>query len=387
MLRHLTFLALVLPACLAGCEAADQVLFKGLAGEAPGEYKAAPPAVAEGELARRPPQIGSTQFEPAKVAPLTATGTEAGRKTTALRGEFIALQTQIAQYGDQLNLFRRSLRLNLDEYEKSLTGLRMTGVRLPDNTPQFASNVDDARAKLGRVNADLLRMNGLAAKVTVSAAYGGQLREEVQALARTPNLGEDDARQIDALDREVNDAIVLTHQMLANIHQDISQQSVYAQRQRDAIDELAEAVRTGGARPAGRPVANASATSTIAPGGAAAGAGGATTTAAATTGAGATPAVVRRPYITISFAQPEADYGPALYQAVQQALQRRPDLKFDVVGVSPTSAGAQPSQSALRRARAVMDALVEMGLPPDRLTMSGATSATATSDEVQLFVR
>jgi hypothetical protein len=396
MLRPLTLLALALPVCLAGCEATDQVLFKGLAGEAPGEYKLAPPAVAEGELARTPPKIGTTQFQPGKVAPLTATATEAGRKTAALRGEFVALQTQIAQYGDQLNLFRRSLQLNLDEYQKSLTGLRLSGVRLPDNTPQFTSSVDDARNKLGRVNADLLRMNGLAAKITVSAAYGGQLREEVQALGRTPSLGEDDARQIETLDREVNDSIVLTHSMLADIHHDISQQSVYTQRQRDAIDQLADAVKTGGARPASaqRPVANASATSTIAPGGAntgGAGTGGAaatTTAAAATTGAGAaTAAAARRPYVTISFAQPEADYGPALYQAVQQALQRRPDLKFEVVGVSPVSAGAQPTQSALRRARAVMDALVEMGLPPERLSMSGATSATATSEQVQLFVR
>lgn len=398
MFRPLTLLALALPVCLAGCEATDQVLFKGLAGEAPGEYRPAPPVIAEGELARVPPKIGTTQFEPAKVAPVIATGTVAGRKAAALRGEFVTLQTQIAQYGDQLNLFRRSLQLNLDEYQKSLSALRLTGVRLPDNTPQFAASVDDARGKLGRVNADLLRMNGLAAKITVSAAYGGQLREEVQALARTPNLGEDDARQIETLDREVNDSIVLTHSMLADIHHDISQQSVYTQRQRDAIEQLAEAVKTGGARPSSalRPVAAASATSTITPSGTVAEtvtagkpgtAGAATaTTAAAAPRTGAT-AAARRPYITISFAQPQADYGPALYQAVQQALQRRPDLKFEVVGVSPVSAGAQPTQSALRRARAVMDALVEMGLPPERLSMSGATSPTATSEQVQLFVR
>jgi hypothetical protein len=374
MLRFSPFLALVVLAALAGCTTADQLLFKGMAGEAPGEYKPAPPAVAEGALAVRPPKIGSTQFQPRPVAPLTATGTEAGRKTAALRTEFVTLQGQIAQYGDELNLFRRSLGLNLDEYEKSIAGLRLTGVRLPDNTPQFASSVADARGKLGRVNGDLLRMNGLAAKVTVSAAYGGQLREDIQALARSPGLGADDARQIDALDREVNDAILLTHRMLADIHQDISQQSTYTTKQRDAIDELAEAVSTGGARPEGRrPVANAAATSAVAGGSAG--------------GAGTTAAAARRPYITINFSQPEVDYGPALYQAVQQALKRRPDLKFEVVGVSPASQGPSATPSALRRARAVMDALVEMGLPLDRLSMSGATSTSATNDEVQLFVR
>jgi hypothetical protein len=359
MPRSAPLLALAAALALAGCSTADQLVFKGLAGEAPGEYKPTPPVVAEGELAAEPPKLGSTQFQPAPVAALVATGTEAGKKTAAMRSDFVALQAQIAQYGDQLNLFRRSLRLNLDEYEKSIAGLRLDRVRLPDNTPQFAANVDDARSKLGRVNADLLRMNGLAAKITVSAAFGGQLRENIQALAKTPGLGADDARQIDTLDHEVNDAIVLTHQMLADIHNDISKQSTYANGQRDAIDQLAAAVSDAGARPGagGLPVAPASATT-----------------------------AARRAYVTINFAEPEVDYKPKLYQAVQLALKRRPGLSFEVVGVSPASAGPTPSQSALGRARGVLESLVQMGVPLERLSMSGATSPAAAHDQVQIFV-
>ena len=370
MLRSSPLLALLAALALGGCSTADQLLFKGLAGEAPGEYKPAPPMVAEGALVAPPPKIGSTQFQPAPVAALAATGTEAGKKTAALRSEFVTLQSQIAQYGDLLNLFRRSLGLNLDEYDKSIAGLRLGGVRLPDNTPQFAANVADARAKLGRVNADLLRMNGLAAKVTVSAAYGGQLREDIQTLAATPGVGADDARQIETLDREVNDAIVLTHEMLADIHNDISKQSTYTNGQRDAIDQLAAAVTGAGARPsASLPVTPASAT-------------------AAAPGAGAaTPAAARRPFVTIKFSEPPVDYKPKLYEAVQQALKRRPDLKFEVVGVSPASAGPTPTRSALGHARGVMDSLVEMGVPLERLSMSGATSGAATDDEVQVFLR
>ena len=248
MNRLLPPLVIAVTGLLAGCSAADQVLFKGLAGEAPGEYRSAPPVIAEGTLSAAPPPIGSTQFKPAPPTPVTATGTEAGRKAAALRNDFVTLQNQIGQYGDELNLFRRSLKLNLDEYKKSIAGLRLITVRLPDNTPQFAANVADARSKLGRVNGDLLRMNGLASKVTVSAAYAGQLRENVQTLANSPSLSAEDARQIETLDREVNDALVATHQMLADIHNDISRQGRYTTQQRDAIDELAEAVAGGGTR-------------------------------------------------------------------------------------------------------------------------------------------
>jgi hypothetical protein len=165
--------------------------------------------------------------------------------------------------------------------------------------------------------------------------------------------------------------------MLADIHQDISRQSQYTSGQRDAIDELAAAV-TGGAQP-GAPGPSA-ATTPATPSGA---------PATAATSSGPTPgrAAARRPFATIRFDQPTVDYEPTLRAAVQRALRQRPDLSFEVVGVSPASTGPSASPSALGRARTVMGSLAGMGLPLDRLSMSSTTSAAATSDEVQIFVR
>src|SRR5690606_24601720 len=87
MHRLLPLLLLAVPAALAGCATADQLLFKGLAGEAPGEYRPAPPPIAEGALATPPPPIGSTQFKPTPPTPSAATDSETGRKIAALRTE------------------------------------------------------------------------------------------------------------------------------------------------------------------------------------------------------------------------------------------------------------------------------------------------------------
>ncbi|HEX7006911.1 MAG TPA: hypothetical protein VF274_07225 [Alphaproteobacteria bacterium] len=374
MHRLLPFFVVLLSAALAGCATADKLLFKGLAGEAPGEYRPAPPAIAEGALAKPPPPIGSTQFKPIPPTPSAATDSETGRKIASLRTEFIGLQNQIAQYGDELNLFRRSLRLNLDEYRKATAALRLTDVRLPDNTPQFAAAVADARSKLGRVNADLLRMNGLASKVTVSAAYMGELREQVRALVATP--GTEEARQLEMLDREVSEGVVLTHEMLADIHRDISEHSQYTADQSEAIDLLAAAVTAGGSRSDAAVPAPASVAPSAAP-----------ATAAEPPRAPPERGAARRPFATIRFDKPDVDYEPTLRQAVQRALRQRPDLNLEVVGVSPAADGPTVTASALGHARTVMRSLAEMGLPLDRLSMSGTTRADAASDEVRIFVR
>ena len=45
----------------------------------------------------------------------------------------------------------------------------------------------------------------------------------------------------------------------------------------------------------------------------------------------------RRALVTIRFDQANVDYEQPLFNAIKQALERRPDAYFDVVGVSPTS--------------------------------------------------
>jgi hypothetical protein len=76
---------------------------------------------------------------------------------------------------------------------------------------------------------------------------------------------------------------------------------------------------------------------------------------------------------------------------VSRAIERRPNATFDLVAVS--AAGGNVGERALgvtasrRNAEQVMRSLTEMGLPGDRIRMSGMASPTATSNEVHLYVR
>ena len=95
--------------------------------------------------------------------------------------------------------------------------------------------------------------------------------------------------------------------------------------------------------------------------------------------------------VTIRFARPDIAYEDALYEAVAAALRRRPDARFELVAVAPAAADSAEAQrnaaAAGRNAERVMETLLAMDLPPERIRLSFTTSAEVAASEVRLFAR
>ena len=93
----------------------------------------------------------------------------------------------------------------------------------------------------------------------------------------------------------------------------------------------------------------------------------------------------------IRFDRQNVEYEQALYTAVSRALDQRPDARFDIVAVSPSSGSA--ADIALQRSRSrkhaddVLRTLTGMGLPADRVGLTSTTSAEAGASEVHIYVR
>ncbi|MBT4463318.1 MAG: hypothetical protein HOC60_01430, partial [Rhodospirillaceae bacterium] len=91
------------------------------------------------------------------------------------------------------------------------------------------------------------------------------------------------------------------------------------------------------------------------------------------------------------FDRPNVPYQQALYAAVSRVLERRPGAIFDLVAVAPAVGGparvALNSNKAQRFAEDVLRSLIDMGLPPSRVAMSGKTSGEAKNNEVHLYLR
>jgi hypothetical protein len=93
-----------------------------------------------------------------------------------------------------------------------------------------------------------------------------------------------------------------------------------------------------------------------------------------------------RPLVVIRFGATPLDFEPTLYNAVRGALERRPNSAFDLVALAP-GIGAADQAAVTRDSESVLRALVTMGLPVERLSLSAATAAGLSTHEVHIYVR
>ena len=368
---------LALAALASGCSLTDEVLFQSFAGEAPAAKGS---TIDQGHilnLGTPAPGLRKGNFRPPKLGAGKASDTEGGRAVALLRLGFMDLLTRIQFHNDELQLLRRSLVVDAKGYSAAVAELGLeAGDAVPANDAQFAARTDDMGRRLNRLYADLLKLNGLASKVTVAAAVAARYLNDARVLMDRPDLTGDDRRQLADLQYTIDATITLAHEFLAETHFDIGSQTQYATEQRTRLAELVDqvasaepqgAVKAGQEPPTGGPAESEEADTGKA--------------------AGEIAMPEGRPLVTIRFDRPDVAYGEPLYQAVNEAVTRRADARFVIVGVSPRGTDGAVTTAAMAHAFKVRQTLSGMGLPGDRMRLLSATSADAASDEVRVFVR
>jgi hypothetical protein len=98
-----------------------------------------------------------------------------------------------------------------------------------------------------------------------------------------------------------------------------------------------------------------------------------------------------RPYVVIRFTDDAGDYQPALAAAVRRAVERRPNVAFDLVAVTPRAGNAEDladdKAEAEAQAAAVMKSLADLGIGPDRVSMRAWTGQPTDVNEIRLYIR
>ncbi|HUZ72372.1 MAG TPA: hypothetical protein VMU87_05255 [Stellaceae bacterium] len=92
-------------------------------------------------------------------------------------------------------------------------------------------------------------------------------------------------------------------------------------------------------------------------------------------------ASARKPFVVIRFERADPDYRTALYDALHGALERRPDVEFDVVAVTRDTTAAQ------RDLASVVHSLAAMGMPSERISLSSVAASDDATDEVRIYLR
>lgn len=394
---------------LGGCSYASEALWPSLTGSDPRGASAQRQEVPPGAAERNPqptlsPAAGSGPAAPppaaaapgARASAATAQAplqpdqmTEVGRRAMSMREEVQKLAQSVATRTTAMNQIRGESVQTAQRYQGLVGNInaRLQVGTTPGN-PILQSQWNQASAELDRFASDIGRMSTLSNQVAADAAMAAFLLESTRAAYSLSGAVEEDHRALAVLEDEVNKTVVSIDRLLNELSEDISRQSAYVSRERSNMTALSAAIKNGELYGTG--LANR-AFLTVPPADGSAPRLGAAPGAAPSTASPAASAAGGRPLVVIRFDRPNPAYEQALYTAVSRAIERRPDVTFDLVAVSPGRGNqaqvALAATTAKRNAEAVMRSLTDMGLPANRVSLSSSTSNSAQTNEVHLYVR
>lgn len=354
MLAGLKILAASSFLALGGCSFTDEVLWPAVAGDDPAttSYSASPAS-----------------------SSATPSNTQVGAKVDQLRGELTGLQAQLQTQAAELENLRVQTSAHAQAYHTTKGGIeaRLQVGTTPGN-PELVQSWNQAQAQLDEIARDINSMSALSTSIASNAASANYLLDTAQATFGLSGAVDQDHRALEQLQVDTNQTIVQINRLLNELRQDTARQTTYLANERANLTTLSNAIKRG--QLFGRPLGGSMSSAVPA----------AEPAARSTNVAAGTP-----PLVVIRFDRPNVDYERALYTALSQALERRPDAEFTVMAVSPsqgTAANVQLAQSESRKnAQKVFQSMSDMGLPTDRVQLSATTSGDVSDNEVRIFVR
>lgn len=383
---------------LGGCSFTQDALWPSLTGDDPKAQTApAQPAAAaqrpQGQVTRVdiPPSpaeraaAASGQAQTAQGA-VTASSTAVGQRVARMREDVQRLQSGVTGNTQSLQQLRAETVQTSARYYTLVGGInaRLQVGTTPGN-PILQGQWQEASQELDRISSDIGRMTTLSNQVSSDAALAAFLLESVRAAYGLSGAVEQDHRDLAVLEDEVNRTVVGIDRMLNELSEDVSRQSAYISRERSNLSTLSLAIKNGelyGTGLGNRAFTAASAEPTPPTRGAQPPRGAA---------APAQQSSDSRPLVVIRFDKANPTYEQALYTAVNRALERKPDARFDIIAVAPTKGTqaqvALAASNSKKNAETVMRSLTNMGLPADRVKLSSKSSGNVQNSEVQVFVR
>lgn len=97
------------------------------------------------------------------------------------------------------------------------------------------------------------------------------------------------------------------------------------------------------------------------------------------------------PLLTVRFNQARVYYDQQLYSAISQAVAVKPEVTFDVVSYAPSTGNSSADEKwiiqASRNTQSVVAAMQRIGVPMERITVTGQTNADLRFDETRIYVK
>lgn len=335
--------------------------------------------------------------------------TVVGRRIDDLSKDLFSLDAKLSGLSNKLNSIESEGRNLAAGYYASIATIntQLQSGTTPGN-PRLISKLDTAQSNLEMLADNVADLNSLAVEIADAASRSSYLLDTTRSTFNLSGAIEEDHVRLAKLEDKVNASIVGVDRLLNEVNDDITRTNTYLATERNNLRTLGLAVSNGdfyGKNLANHPFSGAPVTALMQPQGMAV----MPTVQQPQTPLAVPPAMQPpqiqnnlaamapaapaspRPLAKIRFDKANVDYEQPIYSAVQEALTRYPNARFELIAVHPTTGNAAEqaieSTRARRSAEKVLRTLTQFGVPLEQIDMSYAPNPEATSSEVHLFLR
>ncbi|PZQ44626.1 MAG: hypothetical protein DI551_09765 [Micavibrio aeruginosavorus] len=327
-----------------------------------------------------PAQVsGGAYFQP--------TRTVVAEKVDELKSDLFGLQGRVNTLSNNLKSMRQRSLGQSAEYNASVATIntQLQSGTTPGN-PRLVQKLQVAQGNLDKLSQNVADLNAMAVEAANAASMGSFLLEACRSAYGLSGAVEEDHAALAQVEDQVNDTIVKIDRVLNDVNDDITRTAAYLSAERSNIRTLSLAVTNGdyyGGSLSSRPFSSAPPSTMMQPASMSAG--------ASVMPSPAMPLSGPRPLVKIKFDQPNVDYEQAVYMAVNEAMQKYPNARFELIAVNPSGGNAAQvaieSTRARRNAEMVLRSLSQMGIDVNKIDLSTQQSAEAKSNEVHIFIR
>lgn len=319
--------------------------------------------------------INDAYFEPAE--------TIVGQKIEQLRTDLFALQNRVGSLSEGLNALEKKSQAQAATYYASTATIstQLQSGTTPGN-PRLVDRLSVAQANLDSLAQNIAGLNALAVEMANAASMGSFLLEAARATYGLSGAVEEDHMQLAQMEDQINAVIVAIDRLLTDVNDSITRTAAYLSSERGNLRTMALAVTNGdlyGRSLSNRPFSNAPRSDLL------------YNASVPVPAPMASVPPSPRPLVKIRFDRPDVDFEQPVYMAVNEAQEKYPQARFEVVAVHPTAGNAAQvaieSTRARRNAERVLRALTQMGLNLDNIDLSYSPSPDAATSEVHIFIR
>lgn len=309
--------------------------------------------------------------------------TMVSRKIGGVHKDLGDLQSDLAKLSERLLRLEKTNQERAAGYyaDTATISTQLQSGTTPGN-PRLLQKLANAQDSLDKLARNVNDFNDLGIEITKAGSVASYLLEGTRAAYGLTGAVEEDHVQLSQLEDSINNTVIIIDRLQNNVNDDITRASSYLTSERNNLRVLALAVADGdllGKSLSNRPFTSvAKATDTV-------------TTARTANPAQPPSAANPRPLVKIRFDKTNVDYEQPVYMALNEAMEKYPNARFELVAVYPSKGNA--AQAAIegtksrRNAEKVLRSMTQMGLPMDRLDISHSASAAVTDNEVHIYVR